>query len=164
MCIRERAGTRRKMADIRIETITGQSCDDDGFFEKLSALDRQCVGTDGWSADSFRSHAQTGVLIAAFCKEQPVGVLAGFTASGTGEVLTVAVSPEFRRMGAARGMLGRFLELLPAETENIALEVRASNTAAIALYESFGFERQGVRKRFYRDPAEDAIVMVKEVL
>ena len=95
--------------------------------------------------------------------ERVIGAIAGFTASDTGEILTVATAPEYRRQGIARTLLTEFLRLIPDETENIALEVRQSNSAAIALYEQFGFEKKGVRKRFYRSPVEDADVMVKNI-
>ena len=43
--------------------------------------------------------------------------------------------------------------------ESVSLEVRPSNTAAIALYNSMGFEEVGLRKNFYRDPVEDALIL-----
>ena len=72
----------------------------------------------------------------------------------------MATAPEYRRMGVARMLMVTFLAMIPEDVENIALEVRCSNIAAISLYESFGFVKAGVRKRFYHDPVEDADVMV----
>jgi ribosomal-protein-alanine acetyltransferase len=134
-------------------------------FEQLSALDKKCIGAEGWSANSFREQAEApgGIVLAAYCGEKLAGLIAGFTASDTGEILTVSVSPEYRRQGIARQLITAFLEQVPEGTENIALEVRRSNAAAIGLYKSFGFEDAGVRKRFYTDPEEDAIVMVKTI-
>ncbi|OPZ20695.1 MAG: ribosomal-protein-alanine N-acetyltransferase [Firmicutes bacterium ADurb.BinA205] len=133
-------------------------------FADLSALDKICVGADGWSAQDFLDEAakEGGIVLAAFDGTRIIGAVAGFTASDTGEILTVATAPEYRRKGIARNLLTEFFSLIPDETETIALEVRQSNTAAIALYESFGFEKAGVRKRFYRDPVEDADIMVKK--
>jgi len=133
------------------------------IFDDLSALDKICVGADGWSAQDFLDEAakKGGIVLAAFDGDRIIGAVAGFTASDTGEILTVATAPEYRRKGIARKLLTEFFSLIPDETETIALEVRQSNTAAIALYESFGFEKAGVRKRFYRDPVEDADIMVK---
>ena len=133
-------------------------------FDDLSALDKICVGADGWSAQDFLDEAakEGGIVLAAFDGARIIGAVAGFTASDTGEILTVATAPEYRRKGIARKLLTEFFNLIPDETETIALEVRQSNTAAIALYESFGFEKAGVRKRFYRDPVEDADIMVKK--
>ncbi|HOC33730.1 MAG TPA: ribosomal protein S18-alanine N-acetyltransferase [Ruminococcus flavefaciens] len=133
-------------------------------FADLSALDKICVGADGWSAQDFLDEAakEGGIVLAALDETRIIGAVAGFTASDTGEILTVATAPEYRRKGIARKLLTEFFSLIPDETETIALEVRQSNTAAIALYESFGFEKAGVRKRFYRDPVEDADIMVKK--
>jgi ribosomal-protein-alanine N-acetyltransferase len=131
-------------------------------YDELSALDKQCVGSEGWSAEDFRSEADKsgGIVLAAYDGDRLAGLIAGFTAADTGEILTVATAPEYRRMGVARTLMESFLAAIPEDVENIALEVRSSNYAAIALYESFGFVKAGVRKRFYRDPVEDADVMV----
>jgi len=128
----------------------------------MSALDRLCVGADGWSAESFREEAQRpeSIILAAYDGDTLAGMIAGFTAADTGEILTVGTAPQYRRQGVARMLMEAFLTALPEDVENIALEVRQSNTAAIELYKSFGFEKAGVRKRFYRNPAEDADVMV----
>ncbi|WP_028518561.1 ribosomal protein S18-alanine N-acetyltransferase [Ruminococcus flavefaciens] len=134
-------------------------------YDELSALDKQCVGSDGWSADDFRSEAARsgGIVLAAYDGDRLAGLIAGFTAADTGEILTVATAPEYRRMGVARALLTEFIGLIPDEVETLALEVRSSNYAAIALYESFGFVKAGVRKRFYHDPIEDADVMVLNI-
>ena len=131
-------------------------------FEDLSALDKLCVGADGWSAEDFRSEAEKpeGIVLAAYDGDCLAGLIAGFTAADTGEILTVGTAPQYRRQGVARMLMEAFLAAVPDDVETIALEVRQSNTAAIALYRSFGFEKAGVRKRFYRDPVEDADVMV----
>ena len=143
---------------IRIKGDSPSEC-----FEKMSDLDKACFGDDGWSAQSFFAEVcqPDGIVLAAYCDNVFAGLFVGFTASDTGEVLSVAVSPEFRGKGIAKALLSEFFSLIPDETETIALEVRQSNTAAISLYESFGFEKAGVRKRFYRDPVEDADIMVK---
>ena len=135
------------------------------IFEKMSALDKECVGTEGWSAASFREQSQStgGIVLAAYCGDELAGLIAGFTASDTGEILTLSVAPQYRRQGIARKLMEAFLAEVPGDTENIALEVRQSNTAAISLYESFGFEKAGVRKRFYSAPEEDAAVMIKKL-
>lgn len=132
------------------------------LFDAMAALDRSCFGDEGWSANAFLSQAchPTGVVLAALCGGDFAGLFAGFTASDTGEVLTIATVPEYRGKGVARALLTEFLRLVPNDVETIALEVRQSNTAAIGLYNRFGFEKAGVRKRFYRDPVEDADIMV----
>ena len=134
-------------------------------FEKLSALDKLCVGADGWSAQSFREEAQRpeSIILAACDGDTLAGMIAGFTAADTGEILTVGTATGYRRKGVARMLMEAFFAALPPEVENIALEVRESNTAAIGLYRSFGFAQAGIRKRFYRDPVEDAYIMVRDM-
>ena len=132
-------------------------------YDELSALDKLCVGVDGWSPENFRSEAEKdgGIVLAAYDRDCLAGMIAGFTAADTGEILTVATAPQYRRMGVARMLMEAFLAAVPDEVETVALEVRQSNTAAIELYKGFGFERAGVRKRFYSDPDEDAYIMVR---
>lgn len=77
-----------------------------------------------------------------------------------GEISNVAVHPDHRGRGISR----RMLEMLIGEAredgvENFTLEVRAGNTVAIRLYESFGFRTEGIRPRFYEDPVEDGLIM-----
>jgi ribosomal-protein-alanine N-acetyltransferase len=95
------------------------------------------------------------------------GVLRGY-AAGTivadeAEVLNLAVAPAFRRRGVARALLAALLDALEARgARSLFLEVRASNSAALALYRAFGFRELGRRIGYYRAPHEDAITMVKD--
>ena len=77
-------------------------------------------------------------------------------APGESEILNMAVDPAERRAGIARTLLTDALARVKGAW---FLEVRASNAAAIRLYESVGFVRAGERKNYYYEPAEDAIVM-----
>jgi polysaccharide biosynthesis protein PslH len=72
------------------------------------------------------------------------------------EILNLAVGPAWRRRGIARRLLEELLNRFPALW---FLEVRESNSAAIRLYQSLGFERAGIRPGYYQDSQEAAIVM-----
>lgn len=75
-------------------------------------------------------------------------------------ILNIATAPQARRKGLASGMLAAFFELARRNRATfVSLEVRAGNTAARNLYASFGFERVRIRRGYYRDNGEDAIVM-----
>lgn len=75
-------------------------------------------------------------------------------------VTTIGVSPEFRGWGLGEVLLvALFQEALRRRTEWVTLEVRVSNHSAQALYEKYGFTRQGVRRRYYSDNGEDAYIM-----
>jgi [ribosomal protein S18]-alanine N-acetyltransferase len=73
-------------------------------------------------------------------------------------VMNVAVDPTQRRRGIATAMLLALLNRIEPDAQ-LTLEVRRSNAGAITLYESFGFRSAGVRRRYYQDNGEDAIVM-----
>ena len=79
-----------------------------------------------------------------------------------GHIVNVAVKHEYRRLGAGRRIVSRLLELA-AEKEmiGVTLEVRMNNTAAQRLYTSFGFQPEGIRKNYYPETKEDAIIMWK---
>lgn len=135
------------------------------LFEKLSALDKFCVGAEGWSAGSFRSEAEKENGIVLYAEDEISGMIAallsGYHAVGEGDITSAASAPEYRRIGLATRLIERFEELLPEYAENIFLEVRESNAAAVALYEKCGFTKLSLRKNFYTDPNENAIVMMK---
>jgi ribosomal-protein-alanine N-acetyltransferase len=93
----------------------------------------------------------------AVANERVTGFLASRqVAPDEREILNLAVDPAQRRKGVARTLLQSELAQGPCRW---FLEVRASNTTAIQLYESAGFERCGSRPGYYQQPAEEAIVM-----
>jgi ribosomal-protein-alanine N-acetyltransferase len=73
-------------------------------------------------------------------------------------VMNVAVDPPVRRRGIASALLESMIDRAGAD-EPFTLEVRPSNTGAIALYEGFGFRAAGTRPRYYHDTGEDALIM-----
>lgn len=77
------------------------------------------------------------------------------------EIHTIGVDPEFQGRGVGRAMLDRLLAI--AGTDTVYLEVRTDNVPAIALYESVGFVKMGVRKRYYRISGADAYTMRREL-
>jgi ribosomal-protein-alanine N-acetyltransferase len=80
-------------------------------------------------------------------------------------IVTVAVHPAERRHGHGRLLvLGLVLLAQDAGMAEVTLEVRVSNEAARALYRGFGFHEVGLRKRYYSDNGEDAVIMTTENL
>ena len=74
-------------------------------------------------------------------------------------IMNVAVDPDERRTGVATSLLTALLERVGDSRARFTLEVRQSNAAAIALYEGFGFRTAGLRRRYYQDNGEDALIM-----
>lgn len=92
------------------------------------------------------------------------GVLVFWRVLDEAELATVAVHPHFRRRGIARLLLQTAIDAAYKEGAHIYhLELRAGNEAAKKLYESFGFEVVGQRRKYYKDNGEDAILMTKIV-
>ena len=80
------------------------------------------------------------------------------------QIINVATSPEFRGRGYAREVVFSVVdECKKRGITLISLEVRESNAPAIALYTSFGFTIEGKRKDFYKNPRENAFVMIKNL-
>jgi ribosomal-protein-alanine N-acetyltransferase len=80
-------------------------------------------------------------------------------------VMNVAVTPEYRRRGIATQLLAELFRLTEGDPRRgYTLEVRVSNTSAIALYERLGFQATGVRRGYYTDNREDALIMWRDPL
>jgi ribosomal-protein-alanine N-acetyltransferase len=78
-------------------------------------------------------------------------------------IMNVAVHPGHRRQGLASRLLDELFDLTAGDPRRgYTLEVRVSNATAIALYERFGFEASGIRRGYYTDNREDALIMWKD--
>jgi ribosomal-protein-alanine N-acetyltransferase len=99
-----------------------------------------------------------GICLAARRDEQLVGYVICSRYDDAWHIMNIAVDPARRREGIARSLLEDLIGRLGAPAR-ITLEVRPSNHAGIALYERFGFLPAGVRRRYYQDNGEDALIM-----
>ncbi len=119
-----------------------------------------------WPADAFRQELELpqAELWLAWRGEQLAGYVDFWVVADEVELLNVAVDPEFRRRGLARRLL-RLVEERGAERGGAAvyLEVRRTNEAAQALYKAVGYAQIGIRKRYYSDTGEDAVLMSKDL-
>ena len=79
-----------------------------------------------------------------------------------GYIDNIAVHPDARRHGVASALLDVFCRFGEINLAFLTLEVRKSNTAAIALYEKNGFQWAGLRPGYYQHPREDAVIMTRE--
>ncbi|MBO5371225.1 MAG: ribosomal protein S18-alanine N-acetyltransferase [Lachnospiraceae bacterium] len=92
--------------------------------------------------------------------DRVLGYCGLYMAADEGEIINVAVKPEYQGQGIANQLMQALLEA--GESRGVSrffLEVRVSNVPAIGLYEKHGFVKQGIRKNFYDAPKEDAFVM-----
>ena len=79
------------------------------------------------------------------------------------DMMNIAVDPQYRRQGIAQALVEELVKCLARKGSRcLTLEVRASNAGAIALYGKLGFVQVGLRKNYYRNPREDAMILRKE--
>jgi ribosomal-protein-alanine N-acetyltransferase len=103
----------------------------------------------------------SGVCLAAAEERGLVGYLVCSRYADVWHLMNVAIAPDRRRRGIATELIERLFEENGPETR-YTLEVRVSNRVAIEMYERFGFRSAGVRRRYYRDNGEDALIMWRE--
>ena len=101
----------------------------------------------------------SGICLAARRDGRLCGYLVCSRYDTVWHIMNVAVDPDDRRTGVATGLLAELLERVGDPQGRFTLEVRQSNTGAIALYERFGFRAAGLRRRYYQDNGEDALIM-----
>ncbi len=114
-----------------------------------------------WSRESLLESVSHGIAWAAELNGRVAGILIGRLASDEFEILNLAVGKAFRRRGIASQLVNSALEhARAAGARRTYLEVRASNEGGIAFYMRVGFGECGRRPNYYRDPIEDAVLLV----
>jgi [ribosomal protein S18]-alanine N-acetyltransferase len=123
------------------------------------AIERRSFPTP-WSLAMFvlELSKPSGICLAAVEGEQLIGYLVCSRYDTVWHLMNVAVVPERRRGGIATQLIHRLFDDA-GEVAPFTLEVRMSNREAIAMYERFGFRSAGVRRRYYHDNGEDALIM-----
>ena len=115
-----------------------------------------------WEESTFRGlmRRPSAALLVAETDDELTGYSVMWFAADEGELGDIAVVPERRGEGIGRRLLRESISVAASRgTRSLYLEVRESNDVARRLYEKVGFSVVGVRKQYYTEPAEDAIVM-----
>jgi [ribosomal protein S18]-alanine N-acetyltransferase len=130
----------------------------------IEAIERRSYPTP-WSRSMFASELAkpSSICLGAF---DATGTLLGYLIISryvdAWHVMNVAVEPEQRRRGIARALIEQLFELTAGDRRGYTLEVRVSNEGAIDLYEQLGFKRRGIRRGYYTDNREDALIMWRD--
>ena len=134
----------------------------------IEEIERRSYPTP-WSRSMFAGELAkpSSICLGAFEAEGEDGALVGYLIVSryvdAWHVMNVAVAPEFRRRGIGRALLERLFEVTGGDSRRgYTLEVRVSNADAIRLYERLGFEARGIRRGYYTDNREDALIMWRE--
>ena len=131
---------------------------------QVAELEKLCF-SEPWSENSLTSELSNplSLWLVAVDGDALAGYVGSQSVMGESDMMNIAVDPNYRRQGVAAALIVALVCRL-AERENhcLTLEVRASNDAAIKLYEKLGFAQVGRRPNYYRSPREDALILRKE--
>jgi ribosomal-protein-alanine N-acetyltransferase len=127
---------------------------------QVIAIERRAFVTP-WSLAMFVLELSKpgGVCLAAVEANRIVGFCICSRYDRVWHLMNVAIDPAHRRRGLATALLRELIERVGADEARVTLEVRRSNSGAIELYEAFGFRAAGLRRRYYQDNGEDALIM-----
>ena len=136
--------------------------------DRIEEIERESYPTP-WSRSMFAGELAkpSSVCLGAFDAQRDVliGYLIISRYVDAWHVMNVAVEPSERRRGIAQQLLERLFELTANDSRRgYTLEVRVSNKNAIRLYERLGFQARGLRRGYYTDNREDALIMWKDPL
>ena len=137
---------------------------DRSHIEQIAALEKNCFSTP-WSENMLTDalfDPQASFIVAEDGEGGVLGYAGLHVVLDEGYIDNVAVEEAARRHGVASALLDVFCRFGQANLAFLTLEVRASNAAAIALYQKHGFAQVGLRKNYYTNPREDAIIMTRE--
>lgn len=131
---------------------------------QIAELEKLCFN-DPWSENSIASELDNRLScwLVAIADDKVVGYVGSQTVLGETDMMNIAIHPDNRKQGIATELIGALIEALNERgSHSLMLEVRASNEPAKSLYLKLGFEVVGVRKNYYRNPREDALILRKE--
>lgn len=130
--------------------------------EDMALIDELC-STIPWMKESFEREIEENKIalyLVAATDEEVVGYMGLWRVADEGHITNVAVAPKFRRMRIASALMETMFDVCGAEgVMDYTLEVRVSNEPAQELYKKHGFKGVGVRKDYYFDDHEDALIM-----
>ena len=127
---------------------------------KVIAIERRSFPAP-WSLAMFvlELSKPSSICLAAVRDGELIGYLICSRYHTVWHVMNVAIDGKYRRRGVASTLIEHLFSLTDRGGERYTLEVRVSNSEAISMYESFGFRSAGIRRRYYHDNNEDALIM-----
>ena len=117
---------------------------------------------ESWSKESFKKELSNPLAkyLVAKGNNKVIGFAGVWTIVDEGHITNIAVHPNFRKKGIGSILLSSLIEHCKNwGCNSLTLEVRASNTPAQNLYKKYNFKEEGIRKKYYKDNNEDAIIM-----
>ncbi len=132
------------------------------YAEEIYRIEKECFPDEFWSFELIQNDIKNpgSIYILCYDDNKTVGYANVSTVLDEAELNRIAVKHSYRRNGAARLIIGQLVRLLKeAGYTKLMLEVRSQNIGAVSLYSSCGFSADGIRKNYYQNPCDDAILM-----
>jgi ribosomal-protein-alanine N-acetyltransferase len=134
--------------------------------EKVMKIELEAF-SQPWTFESFFNEISNNNLAYYFVIEKDneiIGYLGMWKIIDEGHITNIAIDKEYRKMGYGHILVYESIEFMKNDgVTSFTLEVRVTNNPAIKLYEKMGFTRAGIRKKYYQDNGEDALIMWYEV-
>ena len=138
----------------------------ENHLDRVAGLEKLCFSLP-WSKEMFADELRSNIahyLVAIDDKENIVGYVGMWKILDEGHITNVAVSPNYRRQGIGEKLICELINNAKRlDLVMLTLEVRKSNIAAQNLYSKYAFKEVGIRKRYYSDTNEDALIMTLEL-
>ena len=131
---------------------------------QIAELEKRCFN-DPWSENSISSELNNRLScwLVALESDVVIGYVGSQTVLGETDMMNIAVHPDYRNQGVAKKLIQNLMDIISEQgSHSLMLEVRQSNEPAKNLYASLGFETVGIRKNYYRNPKENALILRKE--
>lgn len=131
---------------------------------QIAELERVCFSAP-WSENAIAGELTNplSLWIVAVDGQAVAGYVGTQSVMGEADMMNLAVAPAYRQQGIGNRLVTKLVDALKSKDIHcLTLEVRASNDAAIALYEKLGFQQVGRRPGYYSSPREDALILRKE--
>ena len=131
---------------------------------QIAELEKLCFN-DPWSENSIASELDNRLSswLVSLDEDKVVGYVGSQTVLGETDMMNIAVHPDYRGRRIATELIEALIDVLSKQgSHSLMLEVRASNDPAKTLYAKLGFDPVGIRKNYYRNPKEDALILRKE--
>lgn len=133
--------------------------------ERVAAIERE-IFSDPWSINAFKSDLKNEMAhpLVVELDDTVIGYSSIYIVAGEIQIGNFAVASGYRMRGIGRKLMNEIMTIAADNNcDTIFLEVRESNEPAKALYSSFGFKTAGIRKNYYSNPRESALIMVREL-
>ena len=131
------------------------------FADEIFSLEKECFG-DFWSLQLISHELEQSKSLYIVCESDSkvTGYLNASVVLDEAQLNRIAVSKEYRQKGIGTKLISYLIDYLKTQScTGVFLEVRNNNKNAIKLYKSFGFVTDGIRKKYYHNPDDDAVLM-----